>query len=133
MPRFAGYLRLAPLAILLPFAAQAAPGLSVSLKNYYTDYEIVVECSGKAHLTAADAAAAKSAIAQIEAHYLNRDPSIDKAHLLKQAVSNKNAAFKMVKGQNPIEAGRFCKASLNDLVGKLREIDPDTVAGKNGS
>jgi hypothetical protein len=133
MPRFAGYLRLAPLAIFLPFAAQAAPGLSVSLKNYYTDYEIVVECSGKAHLTAADAAAAKSAIAQIEAHYLNRDPSIDKAHLLKQAVSNKNAAFKMVKGQNQIEAGRFCKASLNDLVGKLRELDPDAVAGKNGS
>jgi hypothetical protein len=52
---------------------------------------------------------------------------------LKQAVSNKNAAFKMVKGQNQIEAGRFCKASFNDLVGKLRELDPASVAGKNGS
>ena len=133
MPRFSGYLLLAPLAILLPLGAQAAPGLSVSLKNYYTDYEIVIECSGTSHLSAEDAEAAKSAIAKIEAHYLNRDPSIDKAGLLKQAVSNKNAAFKMVKGQNQIEAGRFCKASLNDLVGKLREIDPASAAGKNGS
>ena len=133
MPRFSGYLRLAPWAILLPLAAQAAPGLSVSLKNYYTDYEIVVECSGKAHLTAADAEAAKSAIAKIEAHYLNREPSINKEHLLKEAVSNKNAAFKMVKGQNQVEAGRFCKASLNDLVGKLRELDPVSATGKNGS
>lgn len=71
--------------------------------------------------------------AKIEAHYLNRDPSINKEGLLKQAVSNKNAAFKMVKGQNQVEAGRFCKASFNDLVGKLREIDPASAAGKNGS
>ena len=92
-----------------------------------------MECSGKAHLTAADAEAAKSAIAKIEAHYLNRDPSINKEHLLKEAVSNKNAAFKMVKGQNQVEAGRFCKASLNDLVGKLRELDPVSATGKNGS
>ena len=105
MPRICGYLLLASLAILLPLGAQAAPGLSVSLKNYYTDYEIVVECSGKAHLTAEDAAAAKSAIAKIEAHYLNRDPSINKEGLLKQAVSNKNAAFKMVKGQKPGRSG----------------------------
>ena len=39
----------------------------------------------------------------------------------------------MVKGQNQVEAGRFCKASLNDLVGKLRELDPGAVAGKSGS
>ena len=133
MPRFSGYLLLAPLAILLPLGAQAAPGLSVALKNYYTDFEIVVEWSSKAHLTAADAEAAKSAIAKIEAHYLNRDPAIDKAGLLKQAVSNKNAAFKMVKSQNPVEAGRFCKASLNVLVGKLHEIEPASTAGKSGS
>ncbi len=133
MPRFSGYLLLAPLAILLPLGAQAVPGLSVSLKNYYTDYEIVVECSGKSHLTAADAEAAKTAIAKIEAYYLNRDPAIDKAGLLKQAVSNKNAAFKMVKSQNPVEAGRFCKASLNVLVGKLHEIELASTAGKNGS
>ena len=133
MPRLSGYLLTALCAVLVPLVAQAAPGLSVSLKNYYTDYEIVVECSSTAHLTAQDAEAAKSAIAKIEAHYLNRDPSINKEHLLKEAVSNKNAAFKMVKGQNQIEAGRFCKASLNDLVGKLRELDPASATGKNGS
>jgi hypothetical protein len=131
MLRFAGPLSLAFCA-LLPIGAQAAPGLSVSLKNYYTDYEIVLECSGKAHLTPADAEAAKGAIAKIETYYLARDPSLDKRQLLKQAVSNKDAAFKMVKGQSPVEAGRFCKASLNDLVGKLREIDPAPVA-KDGS
>ncbi len=128
MLRFAGRLLLALCAIALPLVAQAGPGLSVFLKNYYTDYEIVLECSGKAHLTPADAGAAKGAIAKIEAYYLDRDPSIDKEHLLKQAVSNKAAAFKMVNGQNQVEAGRFCKASLNDLVGKLREIDPASVA-----
>jgi hypothetical protein len=133
MPRFSGYLLLALWATLLPFAAQAAPGLSVSLKNYYTDYEIVLECSGQEHLTPADADTAKSAIARIEAHYLGRDPSINKEHLLKQAASNKKAAFKMVEGQSPVEAGRFCKASLNDLVGKLHELDPDSTAGKGGS
>jgi hypothetical protein len=133
MPRRSGYLLPALCAAFMPLAAQAAPGLSVSLKNYYTDYEIVVECSGNAQLTAQDAEAAKSAIAKIEAHYLNRDPSINKEHLLKEAVSNKNAAFKMVKSQNQVEAGRFCKASLNDLVGKLRELDPASATGKNGS
>jgi len=133
MPRFSGYVVLALCAMLLPPVAQAAPGLSVSLKNYYTDYEIVLECSGQEHLTTADADAAKSAIAKIEAHYLSRDPSINKEHLLKQAASNKNAAFKMVEGQSPVEAGRFCKASLNDLVGKLHELDPDSAAGKGGS
>ena len=133
MLRFAGPVLFASSIVLLSHGAQAAPGLSVSLKNYYTDYEIVLECSGDEHLTAADAEAAKTAIAKIEAHYLSRDPSINKEHLLQQAASNKTAAFKMVKGQNPVEAGRFCKASLNDLVGKLRELDPASAAGKSGS
>jgi hypothetical protein len=39
----------------------------------------------------------------------------------------------MVEGQSPVEAGRFCKASLNDLVGKLHELDPDSAVGKGGS
>ncbi len=133
MPRFSGYLLLASSIGLLPFGAYAAPGLAVFLKGYYTDYEIVLECSGQEHLTPADADAAKAAIAKIEAHYLSRDPSINKEHLLKQAASNKNAAFKMVQGQSPVEAGRFCKASLNDLVGKLHELEPDAAAAKGGS
>jgi hypothetical protein len=133
MLRFAGSVRLALLALLLPLSAQAAPGLSISLKNYYTDYEIVVDCSGKSRLTPAEAEAAKSAIGKIEAYYIKRDPSIDKQSLLKQAVSNKNAALKMVKAQNQVEAARFCKASLNDLVGKMRDIDSAPLADKGGS
>jgi hypothetical protein len=133
MLRRAGHLLLVLSALVLPLAAHAAPSLSISLKNYYTDYEIVLECSGKAHLTPADAEAAKNAIAKVEAHYLKRDPSIDKEQLLKQAVINKNAAFKMVKAQNQVEAVRFCKASLNDLVGKLREIDGASLAREGGS
>lgn len=132
MQRSAGCLFVASFAILAPLAASAAPSLSMFLKNYYTDYEIVLDCSGKSHLSAADAEAAKSAIAKIEAYYLNRDPSIDKARVMKQAASNKNDAFKMMKTQTAVDAGRFCKASLNDLVGKLREIEPGD-AGKNGS
>jgi hypothetical protein len=133
MQRSAGCLLLASFAILVPLAAaSAAPSLSMFLKNYYTDYEIVLDCSGKSHLSAADAEAAKGAIAKIEAYYLNRDPSIDKARVMKQAASNKNDAFKMMKTQTAVDAGRFCKASLNDLVGKLREIEP-AATGKNGS
>jgi hypothetical protein len=93
----------------------------------------VLDCSGKSQLSPADAEAAKGAIAKIEAYYLHRDPSLNKDHLLKQATANKNDAFKMMKTQTAIEAGRFCKASLNDLVGKLREIDPAPEAVKGGS
>lgn len=132
MQRSPSCLLLACLAIAVPLGASAAGNLSVFLKNYYTDYEIVLDCSGKSHLSPADAEAAKSAIAKIEAYYLNRDPSLDKDHLLKQAAANKKDAFKMVGTQTKIEAGRFCKASLNDLVGKLREIDPTAAAGKDG-
>ena len=66
MQRSTGCLVLACLAILLPLGASAAGNLSVFLKNYYTDYAIVVDCSGKSHLSPADAEAAKSAIAKIE-------------------------------------------------------------------
>jgi hypothetical protein len=132
MQRSTSCLLFASLAILVPLGASAAGNLSVFLKNYYTDYAIVLDCSGKSQLSPADAEAAKGAIAKIEAYYLNRDPSLNKDHLLKQATANKNDAFKMVKTQTPIEAGRFCKASLNDLVGKLREIDPASTSGKDG-
>jgi len=131
MQRSAARLLLTAFAILLPLGAFAAGNLSVFLKNYYTDYAIVLDCSGKSHLSPADAEAAKGAITKIEAYYLNRDPSLDKAHLLKQATANKNDAFKMVGTQTKVEAGRFCKASLNDLVGKLREIEPAAAPQAN--
>jgi hypothetical protein len=132
MFRFAGHLLLASSLVLLPLAVRAAPSLSMFLKGYYTDYEIVLECSGQEHLTTADAAEAKNAIGKIEAYYLHRDPSINKEHLLKQAASNKAVAFKMIRAQTRVETGRFCKGSFNDLVSKLRDID-QASADKGGS
>ena len=96
MVRFADRLLITCCATLLwSLAAHAAPQLSMYLKNYYADYQIVEDCSNQAQLTAADAQTAKDAMAKIEAYYLHRDASIDKDRVLKQAVSNKNAAYKM--------------------------------------
>ena len=117
---------------LLPLAAHAAPSLSVFLKGYYTDYEVVRDCSDQAHLTAADAQTAKDAMAKIEAYYLHRDASIDKDKLVKQAVSNKNVAFKMMKETSKVDARQFCRGTLNDLVSKLHEIDADATPKQGG-
>jgi len=68
MQRSAARLLLTAFAILLPLGASAAGNLSVFLKNYYTDYAIVLDCSGKSHLSPADAEAAKGAITKIEAY-----------------------------------------------------------------
>jgi hypothetical protein len=119
-------------AILLPLAAHASP-LSVYLRNYYTEYQVVKECAARADLPAEDAATAKGAITKIEAYYLRRDASIDKASLVKQAVKNKNAAFKMLIGTDKIDPREFCLGSLHDLLGKSRDIVADTAAEKSGS
>jgi hypothetical protein len=134
MVRFADRLLIACCATLLSsLAAHAAPQLSMYLKNYYADYQIVQDCSDKAQLTAIDEKMAKDAMAKIEAYYLQRDSSIDKARVLKQAASNKNAAYKMIKETNKVDSRQFCRASLNDLVSKLHEIDADATAKKIGS
>jgi hypothetical protein len=133
MFRWADRFLLACCAILLPLAAHAAPQLSMYLKNYYADYQIVQDCSDKAKLTAGDVQAAKDAMAKIEAYYMHRDSSIDKDRVLKQAASNKNAAYKMMKETNKVDARQFCRASLNDLVSKLKEIDADATPKKSGS
>jgi hypothetical protein len=133
MVRLADRLVIACCATLLSLAAHAAPSLSVYLKNYYTEYEVVRGCSDQAHLTAADAEMAKDAMAKIEAYYLHRDSAINKDSLMKQAVSNKNVAFKMMKETNKVDPRQFCRGSLNDLVSKLREIDADATPKKSGS
>jgi hypothetical protein len=134
MVRFADRLLIACCATLLSsLAAHAAPQLSMYLKNYYADYQIVEDCSNQAQLTAADAQTAKAAIAKIEAYYLHRDASIDKDRVRKQAVSNKNAAYKLMKETNKVDPRQFCRASLNDLVSKLHEIDAEATPKKSGS
>jgi hypothetical protein len=53
---------------------------------------------------------------------------------MKQAVANKDQAFKMMKETTKVDARQFCRASLNDLISKLREIDADaTPVKKSGS
>ena len=120
-------------AILLPLAAHAAPQLSIYLRNYYTEYQVVRECAARNHLPDEDADTAKSAIAKIEAYYLRRNSSINKASLLKQAIKNKNAAFKMMTLTTKIDPREFCLGSLHDLLRKSRDIVADTAPPNGGS
>ncbi len=105
---------------------QAAFGvsLSVSLKNYYAEYEIVRECRDLAQLTAGDADAAETAIAKIEAYYLEKDASLDKDSLVEQAVADKNDSFRIVARSGPSGLRPYCRMSLNELLTKAREVAP---------
>ena len=132
MVRLTARLLLVCCGALLPLAAHAA-GLSIYLRNYYTEYQVVKDCTDHAQLSAEDAAKAKDAMAKIEAYYLQRDTSIKKDKLVKQAVSNKNQAFKMMKETTKIDAREFCRGSLNDLVNKLHDIEADATVKKSGS
>jgi hypothetical protein len=125
---------LAGAGILLSLGAQAATQhLSVYLKTYYTDFQIVKECASHGRLSAGDAENAKGAIAKIEAYYLGRDPSIKKDGLIKQATSNKDAAFKMMQTTEKVDLRLFCRASLNDLMDKLHDIESGAAPSKGGS
>jgi hypothetical protein len=132
MVRLTARLLLVCSGVLLPLAAHAA-ALSIYLRNYYTEYQVVKDCTDRAQLSAEDAAKAKDAMAKIEAYYLQRDTSINKDKLVKQAVSNKNQAFKMMKETTKIDAREFCRGSLNDLVNKLHDIEADATVKKSGS
>jgi hypothetical protein len=132
MVRLTARLLLVSSGVLLPLVAHAA-GLSIYLRNYYTEYQVVKDCTDRAQLSAEDAAKAKDAMAKIEAYYLQRDTSINKDKLVKQAVSNKNQAFKMMKETTKIDAREFCRGSLNDLVNKLHDIEADATVKKSGS
>ena len=115
---------------LLSLAAHAGPGMAVYLRSYYTEYEVTLDCTDQEHLSAADAATAKDAMAKIEAYYLKRDSSINKDKVMKQAVANKNQAFKMMQETTKVDARQFCRASLNDLISKVHEIDADAPGEK---
>lgn len=132
MVRLTARLLLVCCGALLPLAAHAA-GLSIYLRNYYTEYQVVKDCTDRAQLSTEDAVKAKDAMAKIEAYYLQRDTSINKDKLVKQAVSNKNQAFKMMKETTKIDAREFCRGSLNDLVNKLHDIEADATVKKSGS
>lgn len=119
-------------AVLLPLAVHTS-SLSVYLRDYYTEYQVVKECASRAHLSSDGASTAKSAITTIETYYLRRDPLIDKASLLKQAIKNKNSAFGMIMQTNKVDLREFCLGSLHDLLGKSHGIVADSTPEKSGS
>jgi hypothetical protein len=131
MVRFADRFPLAGFAILLPLAAQASTHLGVYLKTYYTDFQIVKACVAQSRLKAADAEAAKDAISKVEAYYLHRDPSIKKDVLSKQAISNTNAAFKMMNTTNKVDIPQYCHSSLDELVDKAHQIESGATTKKS--
>lgn len=109
---------------MLASGAASAVSLSASLKNYYAEYEVVRQCQSEAQLSADDAEAAKTAIAKIESHYLQKDSSIDKDHLLKQAVADKDEGFRIVARSGVAGLRPYCRMSLKELLEKAEEIDP---------
>jgi hypothetical protein len=134
MLRLAHRLILAGCAFWVPSMAQAATQhLGVYLKTYYTDYQVVRDCAAHHHLTQGDVDKAKDALAKIETYYLQRDPSINKDKLMKQALSNNKIAYKMMTETQKVDAGVYCRSSLNDLMGKLHDIGTGATAKKGGS
>jgi hypothetical protein len=117
---------------LCTFAAEAKTNLGIYLKNYYTEYQVVKDCATRRYLSQADADKAKAVMAKIEAYYLKRDPSIKKDSLMKQAVIHKNQAFKMMQETGKVDRGQFCRSCLNDLIGKVKDIESESQA-KGGS
>lgn len=101
-----------------------AVSLSSSLKNYYAQYETVLQCAQRAQLSEAEVDLAKTAIVKIETHYLKRDSSIDKDRLLQQAVADKDEGFRIVARKRDAGLLPYCRMSLRELLTKAREIDP---------
>jgi hypothetical protein len=122
MLRGASALFLAGCVVLIAHAAQAA-GLSVSLRNFYTEYEVVKQCLEQAQLSASDAEPAKAAITTIERHYLQRDPSLNTDRLLQEAAANKKEGFRIATRSNKVDLRQYCRTSLNELLVKAQEID----------
>ena len=111
----------------LVLVAQGAQGgnLSVSLKNFYTEYEVVKQCLEQSQLPPDDAASAEAAITKIELHYLQRDASINKDHLRKEAVANKDEGFRIATRGFKVNLKQYCRVSLNELLAKAKEIGAD--------
>ena len=81
--------------VLAAVPADAAISLSVALKNYYAEYEIVQQCARRSQLTGEDVETAGAAMSKIEKHYFGRDEKLNKKRLQKQAADDKNDSFKI--------------------------------------
>ncbi len=122
MRRGAGGWLLAGCVVVISQGALGA-NFSTSLKNFYAEYEVVKQCAQEAQVTAADADLAKAAMEKIEAHYLQRDASIDKERVLKAAVADKNDGFRIATRNSNSDLKYYCRVSLKELLAKAEEID----------
>jgi hypothetical protein len=115
------------LAGSLVLVAQGALGADLAgwLRNFYAEYLVVKQCQEQAQLPPASSEAAKGAIAKIEAYYLKRDPHIDKAHLMKRAVADKDDGFRIATRNSDSDLRDYCRASLKELLDKADEVDPN--------
>jgi hypothetical protein len=109
--------------VLLMSQGALGVSLSASLRNFYTQFEVVKQCIDQSQLSTGDAEIAKEAIAKIEAHYLARDARIDKNVLLQEAVANKNEGFRIATRGSKVDLRKYCRATLNELLAKAEEID----------
>lgn len=103
---------------------EAAISLSVALKNYYAEYEIVQQCERRSQLTGEDVEAAGTAMSKIEKYYLDRDGKLNKARLKKQATKDKNDSFKILARSGASGMRPYCQMSLNELLRKAQEVAP---------
>ena len=122
MLRLVERLLLIPSCVAFVSFADASPQFSEYLRNYYTDYQVVKECVARFALPREDVAKAKTAMERIEYFYIRRDATINKSRLMKQAISNKDEAFKLLDRTRKIDSRAFCLGALNDIRGKSRHI-----------
>jgi hypothetical protein len=64
---------------------------------------------------------------------VKRDPAINKDKLMKLAIQNKAAAYKIMRETNKVETGIYCRSTLKDHISKLHDIDAGATAIKSGS
>lgn len=109
-------------ATVIAAPAGAAISLSVALKNYYAEYEIVEQCARQSQLTKEEVDTAGTALVVIEKYYLGRDQDLNTAHLKRQAVADKNDSFKILERSGESGVRPYCQMSLNELVRKAKEV-----------
>ncbi|ODR98647.1 hypothetical protein AUC68_09635 [Methyloceanibacter methanicus] len=108
---------------LMGTQADAAISLAVALKNYYAEYEIVQQCARQAQLSVEDVETAGAAMAAIEKYYFGRDDGLNKAHLKKQAIADKNDSFKILERSGESGFRPYCQMSMNELLRKAKEVE----------
>ena len=114
--------------VVMTVPAWAAISLSMSLKNYYAEYEIVEQCARQAQLTKEDVETAGTAMAVIEKYYLGRDKGLNKARLKRQAIADKNDSFEILARSGESGFRPYCQMSLNELVRKAKEVEEPASA-----